>query len=101
MPFTFNASDLYIVTLNGRAWMCVRNWSTAKGLHMSKKIAQKYQISDATSADTPVGWSKDWLMYDIHINEKAEYKLLFSSQQTTEKDFKRHYCNVLSPHVQQ
>ena len=68
---------------------------------MSKKIAQKYQISDATSADTPLGWSKDWLMYDIHINEEGEYKLLFCSQQPTEKDFKRRYCNVLSPHVQQ
>ena len=49
----------------------------------------------------PVDWPKDSQKYDIYINEEGMYEIVFSSQQPKAKDFRRHYCNVLFPHVQQ
>ena len=37
--------------------------------------------------------------YDIYFDEEGMYELLFSSQQPTSKDFRRHCGNVLFPHV--
>ena len=37
--------------------------------------------------------------YDVYMDEKGMYELLFSSQQATSKDFGRHYRNVLFPHA--
>ena len=54
-----------------------------------------------TTAGKPVDWPKDSQKYDIYTNEEWMYELLFSSQQQKVKDFGRHCCNVLFPHVQQ
>ena len=54
-----------------------------------------------TAAGKPVDWPKDSQKYDIYTNEEGMYELLFSSQQSKAKNFKRHCCNVLFPHVQQ
>ena len=49
----------------------------------------------------PVDWPKDSQKYDIYINEEGMYEIVFSSQQPKAKDFRRHCCNVLFPHVEQ
>ena len=49
----------------------------------------------------PVDWPKDSQKYDIYINEEGKYEIVFSCQQRKAKDFRRHCCNVLFPHVQQ
>ena len=66
-----------------------------------EKITQKYQLSIVHAACIPINWPKDLQKYDIYINEEGMYELLFSSQQSKTKDFRRHCCNVLFPHVLQ
>ena len=44
---------------------------------------------------------KDSQKYDIYINEEGMYEIVFSSQQPKAKDFRRHCCNMLFPHVRQ
>ena len=58
-------------------------------------------MSDVHAACKPINWPKDSQKYDIYTNEEGIYELLFSSQQSKAKDFIRHCCNVLFPHVQQ
>ena len=64
-----------------------------------ESTTQKYQISSVHAKCTPINWSKDSQRYNIYTNEKVMYDLLFSSQQPKAKDFRRHSCNVLFPHV--
>ena len=52
-------------------------------------------VSETKSVD----WPKDSQNYNIYTNEEGMYELLFSSQQKKAKDFRRHCCNVLFPHV--
>ena len=58
-------------------------------------------MSSVPTAGTPVDWPKDSQKFDIYINEEGMYELLFSSQQTKAKDFRRHCFNVLFSHVRQ
>ena len=58
-------------------------------------------VTTAGTPGTPVDWPKDSQKYDIYINEEGLYELLFSNQQPKAKDFRKHCCNVLFPHVQQ
>ena len=58
-------------------------------------------MSNVSDAGTPVDWSKDSQKYNIYISEEGMYELLFSSQQSKAKDFRKHYCNVLFLHVRQ
>ena len=46
-------------------------------------------------------WSKDSRKDDYYINEDGMYEIVFSSRQPKAKDFRRHCCNVLIPHVWQ
>ena len=70
MPFTFNAVELCVVTLNERPWTRVKE--VCRALKYSKKtadivknhcsqehFAQKYQMSGVPTAVTPVDWPKD------------------------------------------
>ena len=58
-------------------------------------------MSSVPAARTPINWPKDSQKYDTYINEEGMYELLFSSQQPKAKDFGRHCCNVLFPHIRQ
>ena len=70
--------------------------------HVSpENYAQKYQMSSVPAAHTPINWPKDSQKYDIYINEEGMSEMLFSSQQPKAKDFRKHCCNVLFPHVPQ
>ena len=54
-----------------------------------------------TTAGKHVDRPKDSQKYDIYINEEGMYEIVFSSQQPKAKDFRRHCCNMLFPHVRQ
>ena len=58
-------------------------------------------MSGVPAGVTPVDWPVDSQKFDIYINEEGMHELLSSSQQPKAKDFKRHCCNELFPHVQQ
>ena len=112
MPFSFNAVELCVVTINEKPWTRARevcraleyNKKTAdivKAFCSRKYFAQKYQISGFTTTGKSLDWSKDSQKYDVYTYEEGMYELLFSSQQPRAKDFRRHCCNVLFPHVRQ
>ena len=44
---------------------------------------------------------KDSIKNYYYANGEGMYKIVTSSQQKMTKDFRRHCCNVLSPHVRQ
>ena len=50
---------------------------------------------------TPINWPTDLQKYDIYINEKSMYELVFGSQQPKAKDFRRHCSNVMFLHIRQ
>ena len=110
MRFTFSSVELCVVTINEKPW--ARAKEVCRTLEYNKKTtdivktfcsrenyAQKYQMSGFTAAVKPVDWPKDSQKYDIYINEEGMYEIVFSSQQPKAKDFRRHCCNVLFPHV--
>ena len=66
-----------------------------------ENITQKYQMSSVHNACTPINWPEDSQKCDIYTNEEGMHELLFSSQQSKAKDFRRHCFNVLFPHVRQ
>ena len=112
MPFSFNAVELCVVTINEKPWTRAKevyraleyNKKTAdivKAFCSRENYAQKYQMSGFTTAGKPVDWPKDSQKCDIYINEEGMYGIVFSSQQPKTKDFRRHCCNVLFPHVRQ
>ena len=112
IPFSFNAVEFCVVTINEKHWTRARE--VRRALEYNKKTtdivkafcsrenyAQKYQIGGFTAAGKPVDWSKDSQKYNIYINKEGLYETVFSSQQPKAKDFRRHCCNELFPHVQQ
>ena len=114
MPFAFNAVKLCVVTINEKPWTRVKEacrpleyGKATKTAHVIKahvspeNYTQKYQMSSVPAACTLINWPKDLQKYDIYTNEEGMYELLFSSQQPKAKDFRRHCCNVLFPHVYQ
>ena len=58
-------------------------------------------MTELVSETNFIDWPKDSRKGDYYTNEKGMYELLFSSQQPKAKDFRRHCCNVLFPHVGQ
>ena len=112
MPFTFNAVELCVVTINERPWVCARE--VCRALKYNKKTenivknhcskenyAQKHQMSDVPATVTPVYWPKNSQKFGIYINEEGMYELLFSSQQPKAKNFRKHCCNVMFSQIQQ
>ena len=112
MPFSFNAVELCVVTINEKPWTCATevcrapeyNKKTAdivKAFCSKENYAQKNQTISVTSVGKPVDWPKDPQKYDIYTNEEGMYELSFSSQQPKAKYFRRDCFNVLFPHAQQ
>ena len=112
MSFSFNAVELWVVTINEKPWTCARE--VRKALEYNKKTAdivkafcsrenyvQKYQMSGSTAAGKPVYGPKDLQKYDIYINEEGMHEIVFSSQQPKAKAFRKHCCNMLFPQVWQ
>ena len=114
MPFTFNAVELCVVTINEKSWTRAREVYRTLEYGKATKVADivkhhcrrenhahKYQLSKFVSETNFMDWPKDSRKDDYYINEERVYELLFSSQQPNVKDFRRHCCNVLFPHVHQ
>ena len=108
MPFSFNAVELWVVTINEKLWTRAREVCSAlrynkkKLLTLSKIIvARKTTLRSIKWAVTPVDWPKDSQKLNIYISIEGMYELLFSSQQPKANEFRKHYCNVMFPHVRQ
>ena len=112
MPFTFNAANLYVLTINGKPWTRAREVcralkyeKTARRVvthHCSSgNIQHKHRLVVVPTAGTTVNWPKDSQKLDLYINEEWMYQLLFSSQQPKAKDFRKHCCYVLFLHFRQ
>ena len=76
MPFTFNAVELFVVTINERPWTLAKE--VCRALEYNKKTADivkafvcreyyahKWQVSSVTVVGKPVDWPKDSQKYDI------------------------------------
>ena len=48
-----------------------------------------------------MNWPIDSRKDDYYINEQGMYELTFASQQPKAKDFKKHCCNMMFPHIRQ
>ena len=64
-----------------------------------EKYAHKWQLAELVSEMSSMNWPIDSQKLDLYINEKGMIELLILSQQPEAKDFRRHCCNVLFPHV--
>ena len=54
-----------------------------------------------TAAVNFVDWPKDSRKDDYYIHEEGMYELFFPSQQPKAKNFRKHSCNVMFPHIRQ
>ena len=113
MPFTFNAVELCVVTINEKPY--TRAKEACRALKYQKSRARdvlekhvsignkqhKLQLEGLAAAAHPLEWPKNSQTDDYYINEEGMYELLFSCQQPKAKDFRRHCFNVLFPHVRQ
>ena len=113
MPFSFNAVELHVATINEKPWARAREVckaleygkatkaiKTVKHLCSRESYAYKYQLNEFVS-ETDMDWPKDSRKDDCYLNEEGMYEIVFSNQQPKTKDFRRHCFNVLFPHVQQ
>ena len=51
------------------------------------------------AACTSLEWPPDSRKDEYYLNEEGMYELLFSSQQPLVKKLRKHYCNVMFPHI--
>ena len=114
MPFVFNIVELCVVTINEKPWTRARKvckvldyvkptkvTDVLRHLCSKTNYGHKWQLTRPVSETKPADWPIDPQKYDIYTNEEAIHEIVFSSQQPKAKDFRRHCCNVLFPHVQQ
>ena len=114
MPFSFNAVELCVVTINEKSWTRPREvykvleyGKVTKAADVVKHIcsrenyAHKRQLTELVSEMNFMNWPKDSRKDDYNINEEGTYELLFSSQHSEAKDFRRHWCNVMLPRIRQ
>ena len=113
MPFSFNAVELCVVTINEKPWTRAREVRRALEYGKATKAADivkvfcskenyaKYQLSEFVSEMNFKDWPKESRKDHYYINEEEMYEIVFSSQQPKAKDFRRYCCSVLFPHVRQ
>ena len=114
MPFTFNAVELYVVTINEKPWtrtgeLCraleygkaTKSTDIVKHLCSKKNYTHKWQLTEFVSKTKFMGWPRGSRKVDYYTNEEGVYEPLFSSQQPKAKNLRRHCYNVFFPHVRQ
>ena len=114
MPFSFNAADLCVVNIDEKPWKRPREVYKAleygkvtkaadivKHLCSRENYAHKWQLTKFVSETNLMDWLKGSRKGDYYIDEVGIYEIVFSSQKPKGKEFRRHCCNVLFPHVQQ
>ena len=112
MPFVFNAVELCVVVINEKPWTSARKVCRAlefgkgtkaadivKHLCSRENYAHKYQLNRFVSETNFMDWPKDLRKDNYYIIEDGMHEIVFSSEQSKAKDFRRHCCNVLFPHV--
>ena len=68
--------------------------------HCSQEnYAQNYDLTKVHAACTSLEWPPDSRKDEYYLNEEGMYELLFSSQQPLAKKLRKHYCNVMLPHI--
>ena len=100
VPFTFNNTKLFTVTINGKHW--TRGREPVQALGYSKHTKTAHVIKDLCTAenirqkdqlisvvDTSVQWPADSQKYDLYINEEGLHELVLSSKQPKALDFAR------------
>ena len=70
-----------------------------KAFCTKENFAHKDQLSGFITAGNFIDWPKDSRKDDYYINQEGMHEIVFSSQQLKAKDFRKHCCNVLFPHV--
>ena len=98
MPFTFNAAELCVVTINVKPQTRAREVhkeheygkatktaDVVKQLCNRENYAHKWQLTGFVSETKPLDWPKDSQKYDIYINEEGMHEIVFSSQQPKAK----------------
>ena len=99
MPFTFNAVELCVVTINEKPWTRAREVCRArqygkatktadvvKQLCSQENYAHKWQLTGFVFETKPMDWPKDSKKDDYYINEDGMCELLIGSQQPMEKE---------------
>ena len=98
MPFSFNAVEFCVVTINEKPWIRARevcraleyDAKTSKAANIIKahcdpeNITQKYQMSSVHPAYTPINWPKDSQKYNVYTNEEGMYEVNNQRQKTSE-----------------
>ena len=92
MPFTFNAVELCVVTINEKSWTHAKEVRRAveygkapksadivKDLCSKENDAHKWLLIGFVSETKTINWITDSKKYDIYINEEGMYDLVFSS----------------------
>ena len=96
MPFTFNAIELCVVTINEKPW--TRGKEVCWAFEYNKKTADivktfcsrenydhKWQLNNFLMAGNFMDWPKDLRKDKYYTNEEGMYELLFSTQQPKQK----------------
>ena len=98
MPFSFNAVELCVVTINEKPWIRAREVCRALEYHAKTSktaniikahcgpgnITQKCKTSSVHPACTPINWPKDSQKYNVYTNEEGMYKVNNQRQKTSE-----------------
>ena len=98
MPFSFNAVEFCVVTINDKPWNRAKeickalqyNKKTANIVknHCSKEYIQhKHQLAVVHAACIPINWPKDSQKLNLYMNEEGMIELLVGSQQPLAKEF--------------
>ena len=100
MPFAFNAVKLYVATINEKPWTHAREVHRALEYDKATKAADIVKHLSSREISTHKYQFNEFVS-DLNLDWPRDSRKVFSSQQPKAKDFRRHCCNVLFPHVRQ
>ena len=94
----------HVLKRSEKHWNTLKNQKTTTIVenHCRKEnFTLKYQMNSVHAICTPINWPTHSQKYNIYINDEGLYELVFGSQHPKAKDFRRHCCNVILPHIRQ
>ena len=112
LPFSFDVVELCVVTINEKTWTrardvckaleyCKATKATDVVRHLCSKTnyAHKWQLTEFVSEKNL--WIGQKIRKNPIFTSTSKEGMRFSSQQPKAKDFRKHCCYVLFPHVRQ
>ena len=112
MPFSFNAAELCVVTINEKPWTrakevhrvleygkATKAVDIVKHLCSRENYAHRYQLSEFISKKNSMDWPKDSSKDDYYINEERMYEIVFqvnNQRQKTSEDTAAMCCFLMS-----